>query len=212
MGARETIDAESALEQGEQMLATIWRLIAARGVLAVVFGFVLIVWPDIGLTTMTILVGAFALASGFTSGVAAFTLPSASTEHRIWLALDAIAGLAVGVAVLVWPDLSAKALLYAIAIWAITLGVIHVGAALVVPLGGASALLLALSGVVMAAFGVIMFVEPGDGAIALLALVAAFAIMWGSLEIGLALELRRVTGELKERFRRPVPAKPAAQG
>ena len=37
-----------------------------------------------------------------------------------------------------------------------------------------------------------MFVEPGDGAIALLALVAAFALVRGTFDIALAVELRRV--------------------
>ena len=207
-----TESTESPLERGERLLARIWRLIAARGVVAVAFGVVLIVWPDIGLTTMTALVGIFALASGFVSGVAAFSLSAESKQHRIWLAIDAIAGLAVGLAVLVWPDLSAKALLYAIAIWAIASGGIQLAGAFVLPLRSAWSLLLALSGIVMAAFGIVMFVEPGDGAIALLSLVAAFAIVGGSFDIALAVELRRATAELKERFRRSAPAKPVAHG
>lgn len=52
--------------------------------------------------------------------------------------------------------------------------------------GGTRSRLLALNGIVLAAFGTVMFVEPGDGAVALLALVAAFAIVGGSLDIALA--------------------------
>ena len=64
----------------------------------------------------------------------------------------------------------------------------------------------------LAAFGVVMFVEPGDGAIALLALVAAFALVRGTFDVALAVELRRVVGELKERIRSPLAAKPVAHG
>lgn len=57
-----------------------------------------------------------------------------------------------------------------------------------------------------------MFVEPGDGAIALLALVAAFALVRGTFDIALALELRHVAGELKDRFRSPLRSKPVVHG
>jgi uncharacterized membrane protein HdeD (DUF308 family) len=72
--------------------------------------------------------------------------------------------------------------------------------------------LVAVGGIVLAAFGVVMFVEPGDGAIALLALVAAFALVRGTFDIALAVELRRVAGELKERFRSPLRVKPVPHG
>jgi uncharacterized membrane protein HdeD (DUF308 family) len=64
----------------------------------------------------------------------------------------------------------------------------------------------------MAAFGVVMFVEPGDGAIALLALVAAFALVRGTFDIALAIELRHVVGELKEHVRPPAQPKPIVHG
>jgi uncharacterized membrane protein HdeD (DUF308 family) len=72
--------------------------------------------------------------------------------------------------------------------------------------------LAAVGGIVMASFGVVMFVEPGDGAIALLALVSAFALVRGTFDIALAVELRRVASELKDRFRAPVRAKSIAHG
>ncbi len=206
------IDPRSALEEGERMVARVWRLLALRGAVAIIFGFVLLVWPDIGLTAMTTVVGAFAIASGFVAGVAAYALSGAATQHRLWLGLNSLVGLAVGVAVLVWPDLSAKALLYAIAIWAIATGVIELFAAFALPLSGARTVLLAVSGIVMAAFGIVMFVEPDEGAIALLALVAAFALVRGTFDIALAVELRRVLGDVKEDLRSPARPKPIAHG
>jgi uncharacterized membrane protein HdeD (DUF308 family) len=205
------MEVQQAIEEGERMFARIWRLLALRGVVAIIFAFVLLVWPDIGLSAMTIVVGAFAIASGFVSGVAAWALPGAAS-HRLWLGFNSVVGLAVGVGVLVWPDLSAKALLYAIAIWAIATGVTELYAAFALPLSGARTVLTAVSGIVMAAFGVVMFVEPDEGAIALLALVAAFALVRGTFDIALAVELRRVLGELKERLRSPARPTPIAHG
>jgi uncharacterized membrane protein HdeD (DUF308 family) len=205
-------DPGSVLQEGERMFARVWRLLALRGAVAIVFAFVLLVWPDIGLTAMVTVVGAFAIASGFVSGAAAYALPGAARQHRVWLALNSLVGLVVGTAVLVWPDLSATALLYAIAIWAIAAGVSEVVAAFALPLSGTRTVLLTVSGIVMAAFGVVMFVEPGDGAIALLALVAAFALVRGTFDVALAVELRRVLGELKKRMPSPVQPKPVVHG
>jgi uncharacterized membrane protein HdeD (DUF308 family) len=211
MNTETRTEVQQAIEEGERLFARIWRLLALRGAVAIIFAFVLLVWPDIGLSAMTIVVGAFAVASGFVSGVAAWALPAA-VSHRLWLGLNSIVGLAVGVGVLVWPDLSAKALLYAIAIWAIATGVTELYAAMMLPLSGARTVLTAVSGVVMAGFGIVMFVEPDEGAIALLALVAAFAFVRGTFDIALAVELRRVLGETKERLRSPARPKPIAHG
>ena len=62
-------------------------------------------------------------------------------------------------------------------------------------------MLLGLSGVLSVVFGVIMFAQPGAGAVALLALVAAFALVTGAMQIAFALELRRVAHELEDRVR-----------
>jgi uncharacterized membrane protein HdeD (DUF308 family) len=212
MNTETATDPRAVLEEGERLVARVWRLLALRGVVAIGFGIVLLVWPDIGLSAMVAVVGVFAIASGFVSGVAAYMLPGAATQHRVWLALHSLVGLGVGVAMLVWPDLSATALLYAIAIWAIAEGVTEIVAAFVLPISGTRAVLMATSGAVLAAFGVVMFVEPGDGAIALLALVAAFALVRGTFDVALAIELRRVLGELRKRLPSPVQPKPITHG
>jgi uncharacterized membrane protein HdeD (DUF308 family) len=212
MKTESTYDPGSALREGERIFAHAWKLLALRGAIAIAIAFVLLVWPDNGLTAMVTVVGVFAIASGFMSGVAAWVLPGAAMKQRVWLAVNAILGLVVGVAVLLWPDLSAKALLYAIAIWAIAAGVIELVAAFMLPLSGTRTVLVAVGGIVLAAFGVVMFIEPGDGAIALLALVAAFALVRGTFDVALAVELRRLVGELKGRFPAPLGAKPVTHG
>lgn len=201
-----------ALRASERMFARVWKLIALRGVVAILFAVVLLIWPDIGLTAMVGAVGLFAIVSGFVSSAAAFALPGAAKRHRRWLAAHAIVGVLGGTAVLVWPDLSATALLYAIALWAIAAGVIEFAAALALPLSGPRTVLVAVGGIALAAFGVAMFVEPGDGAIALLALVAAFACVRGTSDVALAVQLRHVSGEVDRSLRFLTGATPAAYG
>ena len=69
-----------------------------------------------------------------------------------------------------------------------------------------------LGGVLSAAFGVIMFAHPGAGAVALLALIAAFALVTGVMQVAFAIELRRVVVELDHRVRPRATAKPATHG
>ena len=47
---------------------------------------------------------------------------------------------------------------------------------------------------------------------ALLALVAAFALVTGVMQIAFAIELRRVAGDLEQRLRPHAPAKPVTHG
>jgi uncharacterized membrane protein HdeD (DUF308 family) len=203
---------ESRLEEGERRLAHVWRLIALCGVLSFAFGVALLVWPDIGLDALLALFGAFALVVGVVTLVESFRLPFAPGGQRAWLAFEGLLGIAVGVVVVVWPDLSARGLLYAIAAWAIAAGVVQLSAAFVLPLSGGRRVLFLLGGLVSAAFGVIMFARPGAGAVALLALIAAFAIVMGVLEIGFAFELRSAVGELKGKLRPRATTKPATHG
>ncbi|HEX2292735.1 MAG TPA: DUF308 domain-containing protein [Gaiellaceae bacterium] len=190
------------VDESERMLSRIWKFIAAEGVLAILFGMVLIIWPDLGLSAIVWIVGVYALVRGLVTGLGALTTPIAGSEKR-WLVIQAVISTAAGIAILVWPDISAKALLYVIAGYAIAVGVIMMGSAFSLPLSGGRRVLLALSGMIFVAFGAVMFIEPGEGALAQLALVAALLIVTGVTMIGFALELREVAKTTRREFERP---------
>jgi uncharacterized membrane protein HdeD (DUF308 family) len=200
-----------AVSEGERMLARAWKLIAANGVAAILFGFVLVLWPEIGLTTIVAVVAVYALVRGVLSGMAAFTVPLPQSE-RTWLIIEAIAGTAIGVALLVWNDISAKALLYVVAAWAIALGILMLAAAFQLPLSGGRRLLLALNGLVAGAFGAVMFIEPDVGAVAVVALIAMFFIVIGVMQVGFALDLRSIASDVRSRLPRPSAGRPVTHG
>ena len=143
--------------------------------------------------------------------MAALAAPLPRSE-RGWLTLEAVAGTAIGIALLVWNDISAKALLYVVAAWAIAIGVLMLAAAFQAPLDTPGRLLLALNGIIAGAFGAVMFIEPDAGAVAIVALIAAFMIVTGVMQIGLALELRKLVADVRDRFPRPTTAKPVMHG
>ena len=174
-----------------------WAL-GLMGVLSVAIAVVILVWPGISLDALTILFGAYVLASG----IVGFAFgASAGGSERGWLILQSLLGIGIGVAVLVWPNISELALLYVIGAYAIALGVIAVIGAFYLPLDTGDSWLLGLSGVVGILFGIVMFAEPGDGALVVLALIAAYLLVTGVTEIVVAIGAKRfVQNDLHRAF------------
>ena len=159
--------------------------IGLSGVVSIAFAVVIIVWPGISLYSLVILFGAYSLVRGVFGLVSAFSTPA--QNGRGWLIVSSLAGIAVGVLVFLWTGMSALALLYVIGAYAVTLGVIAIGGAFWLPLPESDRLLLALAGFVSILFGIVMFAKPGAGALALLALIAAYALILGVIEVAVAI-------------------------
>ena len=167
-----------------QVTKTRWAL-GLHGLASAVAGVVILAWPGISVYALTIVFGAYTLATGIVELAAAFT--SQGKEERGWLILRGILGIVVGVVVLAWPGISALALLYVIAVYAVMLGILVIGAAFWLPLDGRDTAAMALTGLAAVVFGIVMFAKPGAGALAVLALIAAFALVTGVSELVVAI-------------------------
>jgi uncharacterized membrane protein HdeD (DUF308 family) len=174
---------------GQEFKRLRWTL-GLNGAASVALGIVIIVWPNISLHTLVILFGAFALVRGVFGLVAAISSPV--SQGRGWLIVSSLAGIAVGVLVFLRTDMSALALLYVIGAYAIALGIITIGGAFYLPVNGGDSVLLILAGSLSILFGVIMFAKPGAGALAVLALIAAYAIVIGVTELVAAIGGERI--------------------
>jgi uncharacterized membrane protein HdeD (DUF308 family) len=185
---------DTVLKEAQQMSETgltkvRWAL-GLNGALSIALGIAIIVWPGISLYSLVIVFGAYALARGVIGLGAAFS--GAIQNGRGWLIVSSLAGIAVGVMVFLWTGMSALALLYVIASYAIVLGILAIGGAFWLPLDGGDSVLLALTGFVSILFGIVMFAKPGDGALALLALIAAYALINGIAELTVAIGGKRL--------------------
>src|SRR6266498_4076687 len=142
---------------------------------------------------------------------AAKTANTQLTKVRWALGLNGVVsillGIGVGIAVLVWPNISALALLYVIGVYAVALGIIAIGGAFSLPLDGGDTALLVLGGLVSILFGIVMFAKPGDGALVVLALLAAFALVTGITELVVAIGGKRL---MESDFKRAFAPKPQA--
>jgi uncharacterized membrane protein HdeD (DUF308 family) len=191
---------------GSELKRVRWAL-GINGVLSVAFAVVILVWPGISLYALTILFGAFTAANGVVG--LAMAINGTVKEGRGWLVVSSLLSIAFGVVVLFRTDISALALLYVIGAYAIALGVITIGGAFWLPMHGGDRALLALAGAVSILFGIVMFAKPGDGALVLLALIAAYALVRGVAELVVAIGWKRLfesdVRSFLERSKRPRP-------
>lgn len=169
---------------GKELTRARWA-IGLNGVLAIALGVVIIVWPSISLFSLVIVFGIFAVARGVVGLAAAISSPASS--GRGWLIFNSLLSIAVGVVVFWRTDMSALALLYVIGFYAIALGVMEIVGAYWLPIANSDRVLLALTGAISIVFGVVMFAKPGDGALAVLALIAAYLLIIGLIEVTVAI-------------------------
>ncbi|MEJ2747976.1 MAG: HdeD family acid-resistance protein [Anaerolineae bacterium] len=170
-------------------LSHYWWLVVLRGVLAMIFGILAFVWPDITIGALVLLFGIYALVDGISalaSGIAN------RTDNRRWwvLLLEGIAGIAAGIIAFVWTGITAVVLLYVIAAWALVTGVMEIAAAFALREEIDGEWALGLSGLASIIFGFIFFFNPGAGALALVWIIGAYAILFGALLIYLGFNVR----------------------
>jgi len=172
-----------------------WWLFAVRGVLAIVFGVLALIWPEPMKFALVILFGAFALVDGI------FAIATGITFHkyfeRWWaLLLEGLAGIMIGALTFFWPNITAIVLLFFIAAWAIITGIFEIVAAIhfrhVIP--GEWAMII--NGLLSVLLGVLLFVFPTAGAVGLIWLIGIYAIAAGILEMIFTFRLRGLLRKL----------------
>jgi uncharacterized membrane protein HdeD (DUF308 family) len=181
---------ERAAHTAESDLKRLRWALGINGVLSVAFGVVILIWPGISLFALVILFGAFSLAGGIVN--LATAISGSVKQGRGWLAVAGLLGIAVGVVVFLWTDMSALALLYVIGVYAVLLGLITIAGAFWLPFEVGDRALFVLTGLVSILFGIVIFAKPGDGALVLLALIAAFALVKGVSELVVAIGGKRL--------------------
>jgi uncharacterized membrane protein HdeD (DUF308 family) len=163
-----------------------WGAIALRGFIAVLLGVIAIVWPGPTVAVLVILLGAFALVEGVTNIVAG------ARAREGWAIAEGIISVIVGIVIVVWPAITALALLYLVAAWAILTGILRIVAAIQLRRVIHNEWLLAGSGLASVIFGVVAAVFPGAGILALIWLLGAWLIVLGVILIAFALSLRQL--------------------
>lgn len=166
-----------------------WKWIALRGVAAIVFGVLALLWPGIALAALVILWGVYALLDGILTLAICFRRGSRPAELWPWVAIG-VAGIVFGLIAIIWPDITAVFLLVLIAVWALTVGVLQLLTAIRWRKTLKNEWWLWLSGALSIVFGVLVALNPASGAVALVWLIAFYAILFGITLVFLSLRLR----------------------
>jgi uncharacterized membrane protein HdeD (DUF308 family) len=174
------------------MLAKNWWVVALRGVIAILFGLALLLFPPVVITTLVLFFGAYA----FVDGIAAiFTAIQHRKQPRWWLtAIEGGIGVIAGILVFMYPAFATISatlfVLYIVAFWSILSGITEIMQAIQLRKEIEGEFWLGLSGLLSVVFGFFLVIAPGAGALALITIIAAYAIVFGVFLLLLAFRLR----------------------
>ena len=167
-------------------LAHTWWVYLIRGVCAILFGLVAIIWPGITLFVLVAVFGAYPSSTA-----------SSSCSARAGEALGAgrsssgVGSILIG-PVLFWPGITALILLLLIASWAVVVGVLEVVAAIMLRRVVEGEWMFIVSGMLAVLFGILLFLWPATGALAIAWLIGAMALVYGISLLALAFRVRGI--------------------
>ena len=176
---------------GTVELARWWWTFILRGAIAIAFGVLAFVSPPATIAALVLLFGAWALVDGVFHIAGA--IQDRSMTRTFWLGvLEGVVSIIAGVLALAFPDVAALSLLLIISAWSIVTGVVEVIMAIRLREQITGELWLAIAGILSIVFGVLLFLFPTSGAITIVWIIGAYAIVFGIAMIALGWRLRGI--------------------
>ncbi len=186
---RGCIDVSVASKQLTVVLARTWCALLLRGLIAIAFGVFVWVYPGLSLAKLVVFFGSYCLVDG---ALGVWSAIRGRREHAAGggLLIWGLVGIGVGILMLVAPGMTALALAFYIAVWAVSTGVLEIMIALRLLREQNGDWLLLLAGLASVILGIVVMAQPATGALALLWLIAGYAAVLGMLLAALALRVR----------------------
>jgi len=158
------------------LVARYWWMLLLRGLIAIGLGIMAFARPGLTLSTLVLLYGFYCLIDGIVA------LAVGLSGGQMWQALLlGLVGIGAGLATLFYPGLTAMLLLYFMAVWAIVRGIFEILAAIEFRKVIEGELMLVLAGIASIAFGVLIIVNPGAGALSIIWILGGYALLVGVL-------------------------------
>jgi uncharacterized membrane protein HdeD (DUF308 family) len=180
---------EGRYRQRLNTLAANWRALALRGLVALLFGLVVLFWPGLVFAVLAVLFGIYAVVDGAITFVPALRSPDRGA--RRWLPLtEGAVGVFAGLIALLLSGMTANGLVYVIVGWALATGMLKILTAILLRAEVENGWLLAGSGALSVLFGILLAVLAGSDVPFLIPLIGAFAVVVGLALIVFAFRLR----------------------
>ena len=171
-----------------------WPVMALRGVLAILFGIVALLWPGITLLGLALLFGAWVLLDGISLLGNAFRQGRANVDWRDWVPslLAGLLGIAAAVVTVLVPVITVLVLTILAGVLLIGVGVAEIVIAVRLRRLIRGEVFLALAGLAGVIAGIVILIWPLSGALVLTLMLGAYALVSGILLLGVAWRLRHL--------------------
>ncbi|OZE83731.1 hypothetical protein CH304_08635 [Rhodococcus sp. 15-649-1-2] len=173
----------------------LWWAVLLRGIVAVIFGIVALVWPGVTVWALVVVFGAYAIVDGISAIIRA--VQSRRVESGwVWWLLGGVVSLVAGIVAFVWPGITALAAVFVIGIWAIMGGILEIaGSIRLRKVAGTSPGashwgMLLFAGIVELLFGLVLVFSPVSGILSIVWLIGVFAVLFGVLFVVSAFQVR----------------------
>lgn len=148
------------------------------------FGVLAFMWPGLTLASLVLLYGAYCLVDGVIALTGGF-------GGGFWQSLIlGLVSIGAGIATFLYPGLTAMVLLFLIAAWAVVRGIFEIIVAIEFRKVIEGEWLLIVAGLLSVAFGVLLVINPGAGALSVVWILGIYAFVFGALLTALSFRVK----------------------
>ena len=192
----------------KDLLTAAWKLLLLRGVIGIVLGIILIVWPQATIVVIMVLFGVWALIDGI--GLAAQVFEKgAGTGQRVLFGVMALVALVVAMVAIFNPNKAASVITWLVGIWLLVRGLFELVGAFSSTVA-TPRWLLVLGALLDLVLGWLFVTHPGESAKGVAVVIGILAIAWGVVFVVLALAARSATKDLPDDLGTPPLVPPTA--
>jgi uncharacterized membrane protein HdeD (DUF308 family) len=166
-----------------------WWVPLLRGLLAIALGILAFTRPVWTLRAVMVAFAVYALVEGISDLFAAI-VGWHHRDDRWLLLLEALIGIGIGIVTLRTPAITAIVVIFFIAAWALATGVLRIVEGLRLRQEIPGEIWLTLGGVFSVIFALLVMTRPLAGALALVRVIGAYALILGTTEVLLAFKVR----------------------
>ena len=174
-----------------------WWILALRGAIAVIFGLLAFISPEITLATLILFFGAYVLMDGVFSIIHAIG-GWQERDDRWFLLLEGLLGVGIGISAYRAPGITATGVLLYIAAWSLAMGILKIVTAIRLRKVIQGEWWLAASGIASLLFAALLMWFPAVAALGLLWLIGGYAFIYGLILMAVGFKVRGLDGEKEE--------------